>query len=166
MKKILLITITILMIINLIGCQSQEVAKYNFEYKFKPEYSDKISSGLAGAFIDMTKDVEKIYLTAFENFEVTELEEEFLGYAGDVCLAYNGAIDNYNEHEKELIELMISQWDNVVIINMLKTSYEEDKVNESIGLKTEHTESYYESNLERTKEKMEESFELVKKFIN
>lgn len=166
MKKTLIIFLIIVLTLSLFGCQSREVAKYNFEYKFKPEYSDKISSGIAGAFIDMTKDVEEIYLTALEDFEVTELEKEFDGYASDVYSTYKEREEALNEDEKVLLNSMEVLWFNVSSLKLLKDYYAEDQVNKSMGIATKNTDEYYEETLKEAKSWLEESLDEAMKFIN
>lgn len=165
MKKVLSIMLTFILTISLFGCQSKE-ASYDFEYKFKSEYSEKISSGMAATFIDMTKDVLEIYNTALDNFETTNLEEEFSSYAGKVYMTYYEKEDTLNEDEKDLLETILKQWDSVNTMYLLKLNYSKDEVNKSMGIKTEYDDEYYEENFEKLKNYIEESLEDTKKFIN
>lgn len=165
MKKFLSIILILLITINLFGCQSEKVS-YDFEYKFKPEYSDKISSEMAAAFIDMTKDVLEIYNTALNDFETTELEEDFSSYAGKVYMAYYEKEDTLNGEEKELLETILKQWDSVNTMYLLKLNYAKDEVNKSMGIKTNYTDEYYEENFEKLKDYIKESLEESKKFID
>lgn len=168
MKKILLIILTIIISINLFGCkkeESKEVAKYEFEYKFKEEYSDKISSGLAGSFIDFTRDTLSLYVIGFEDFGPT-VESEFSEYMGKIVLEYGQRLDKLNEDEKEVFELMIIQWDNATVLNMLKLYHGEDEKNKSMGIKTKYTDEYYEEQLEELRARVEDNLEKVKKFID
>lgn len=166
MKKVLSIILILLLTINLFGCQSKETVSYKFEYKFKPEYSDKISSGMAATFIDMTKDVLEIYNTALDDFEATDLEEEFSSYAGDIYMTYHEKEDALNEDEKELLEVILKQWDSVNTMYLLKLYHAKDEVNKSMGIKTEYDDEYYEENFEKLKVYVEEALEDTKKFID
>lgn len=169
MKRILVVGLILLLVVALLGCQNkgeaEEVKSFEFEYKFKPEYSDKIRAGLAGAFIDFTRDTLSLYLIGFEDFEPT-VENEFSNYMGKVILEYRKRIDTYNEDEKELLELMTEQWDNVTVLNMLKLYYAEDKINKSMGIATKYDDKYYEEELIEIKQRVEDTLEKAKKFID
>lgn len=164
MKKVLAIMLIFILTISLFGCQSKKVS-YNFEYKFKPEYSDKISSEMAATFIDMTKDVLEIY-DALDDFETTKLEEEFSSYAGKVYMAYYEKENDLLPWERKLLEVMFKQWDSVNTMYLLKLNYAKDEVNKSMGIKTEYDDEYYEENFEKLKDYIEESLEDTKKFID
>lgn len=165
MKKILLIILVLLLTINLFGCQSKKTS-YNFEYKFKPEYSDKISSGMAATFIDMTKDVLEIYNTALNDFETTELEEEFSSYAGKVYMTYYEKENDLLPWERKLLEVILKQWDSVNTMYLLKLNYAKDEVNKSMGIKTEYDDEYYEENFEKLKNYIQEALDETKQFID
>lgn len=167
MKKILLIILTIVISINLFGCkESKEVAAYEFEYKFKEEYSDKISPGIAAAFIDITKDVVEIYNTALDDFEIKEIEEDFNSYATKVYLEYYEREEQLNEDEKELLSIMEGLAFNPDTLYLLKQYYKKDEINKSMGIKTEYTDEYYSESFEAAKEWLENDLENAKKFID
>ena len=174
MKKLLSIILILVLSISLFGCQQEkgEAAKesgetktYSFEYKFKPEYSDKINSGLAGAFIDFVQDTKTIYVIGFDDFEPMS-ESETSGYMGKAVLKYRKKDSTYNEDEMEILELMLEMWDNIEVLSMVKTHHAEDEENKSIGIETKYTDEYYEDKMTELKGRMESTFEKAKKFID
>ena len=174
MKKLLSIILILLLTISLFGCQQEkgEAAKesgetktYSFEYKFKDEYSDKIRSGLAKAFIDFVQDTKTIYVIGFDDFEPTT-ESKISSYMGESVLAYREKSDAYNEDEKEVLELMLEMWDNMEVLSMVKRYHAEDEENKSIGIEAKYTDEYYEDKLAELKGRMESTFEKAEKFID
>lgn len=171
MKKLLPVILILLLTINLVGCQQEKEEVVNetntssFEYKFKDEYSDKIRSGLAKAFIDFVQDTKTIYVIGFDDFEPTT-ESEISDYMGKAVLEYREKSDAYNEDEKEVLELMLEMWDNIDVLSMVKTYHAEDEENKSIGIETKYTDEFYNDKLVELKGRMENSLEKVQKFID
>lgn len=171
MKKLLSVILILALSISLFGCQQEkeevvnETNIYSFEYKFKDEYSNEIRSGLAKAFIDFVQDTKTIYVIGFDDFEPMS-ESEISNYMGKAVLEYREKSDAYNEHEKEVLELMLEMWDNIEVLSMVKTYHAEDEENKSIGIETKHTDEYYEEKLVELKGRVEDSLEKISKFID
>lgn len=171
MKRILSIILILLLSISLFGCQQEkeetvkEINTYSFEYKFKDEYSDKIRSGLAKAFIDFVQDTKTIYVIGLDDFEPTT-ESEISGYMGKAVLEYREKSDVYNEDEKEILELMLEMWDNIEVLSMVKRYHAEDEENKSIGIETKYTDEFYNDKLVELKGRVEDSLEKASRFID
>lgn len=164
MKKMLSLVMIIIISISFIGCQKEEVPKYDFEYKFNEEYSDKINKEIALAFLIMVEEVVEIYDTAIYDFEILEIEEDFT-YATSLYLEYDTIQDTLNEQEKELLHVMLGLAFNPSSLRLLKLHHANDEINKEIGLKTENTEEYYEQTLEEAKGWLEKPLDMAKEFI-
>ena len=85
---------------------------------------------------------------------------------GKAVLEYRKKDSTYNEDEMELLELMLEMWDNIEVLNMVKTYHAEDETNKSIGIEAKYTDEYYEDKMTELKGRMENSLEKVQKFID
>lgn len=173
MKKIPYIILVMLITISLFGCgktivSSEEVVTsetYDFEYKFKEEYSDKIDPSFGAGFIDMIKDVVEIYETSLDTFEITEIEEKYHGYASTAYTMMDISKEKMNEEQQEIIEVMAGLAFNPNSLHLLKLYYAEDEKTKSMGLKPKYTDEYYKETLEESREWLEKPLDMAKKFI-
>lgn len=171
MKKIVLVILLLLLTTSLIGCsgsssESNLPEPYNFELKFKEEYSDLISPELGATFLGFTVDTLLFYNKGFDDFEITEIEEEMSGYMYGVVSEYMFGEESFNDHEKEVLDIMLMQWDNMNLLRRTKFEHKRDEIQKSIGLKPDNEEEYYIELLQEIKGRVEETLEQAKKFID
>lgn len=149
MKKTLIIILALIISINLFGCTDQEL-------KLKVEYENQIGEGLAGALIEMTKDVIEIYQTATDDFEIRDVEEELYSYGWDVYYAYLKYEGPTSDVRKELLDVMQGLYFDSYALYSLKEEYRDNP---------QYTQKEYKEQLDEIKGHIENALEDAKKFV-
>lgn len=169
MKKILLTILILIISINLFSCNSNK-SEYVFNYELKENYSEKISEGIAGAFIDFTKDMVNIYETEYQNIKDRDASNavnilETSRYMKDVIETYK-TFSVLNEYEEKIISIMEAQRRNINDLGHLKVSYATYKTNIELGNETEYTEEYFNNKIEELKTEFKNTLESVSTYLN
>lgn len=172
MKKPLCIILTIVALTSLFGCSKvEEVSVYEFEYKFKEEYSE-IDSKLAGTFIGMVMGLLDVHDTALD-FNDQSKDDMFSEYRNDYFVPYienpenlKNTIKMHSDEENEILRHMLDIAKTTSHLAKNKLEYKMDKMHEEMGLKRQYENEHYLEIAEDYKEQIEGLLEKTKQFID
>ncbi|OZV12346.1 hypothetical protein CIW83_09625 [Tissierella sp. P1] len=169
MKKILSMILVLIVSMSLFGCSDKkETIAYEFDYKFKEEYSE-IDSMIAAVFLNLVDGLIKVHSTVLEAENQT-IDSEFNAYVENKVAPLRDEFMNsptsYTVEEvnvlKHMMEIAIASGK----LQIIKSEYDLDKTNEEMGLKRKNTAEYYTEQLEDFKDKIETLLEETNNFIN
>lgn len=169
MRKILPIILALLLVINLFGCaKAKETSTYDFEYKFKEEYSE-IDGAIASVFLALVNGLIEIHSTVLDA-DNQEKDSEFNAYIEKTLGPLRDEVitspKKYSEEEIEVLKHMMEIATVSGKLQIVKLEYNLDGKNEKMGLKRKNTSEYYEEQLENHKTFIEELLEKSKDFID